>query len=134
MRIIVDSSALVAIAKGEPEREQFISAIADAKEALCSTVTIYETGTVLMKQKPDAAHDYAIQMVASLGLQIVPFTMVHMAIALEAYRRYGKGLGDRPYLNLGDCIIYALAKSLDAPLLFKGNDFPATDIQAVAVR
>jgi ribonuclease VapC len=59
---------------------------------------------------------------------MVPFTDAHLGSALDAYSRYGKGLGRRPHLNFGDCVSYALAKTLDAPLLFKGNDFAATDV------
>ena len=49
-------------------------------------------------------------------------------IAFDAYRRFGKGSGHGAALNFGDCFAYALAKRLDEPLLFKGDDFSRTDI------
>jgi ribonuclease VapC len=131
VKIVVDSSALVAIAVNEPEREPFVRTITDATEALCSAVTLYETGIVLIRKKLEAHSGHALSLVRALGLRVIPFTGEQAALALDAYRRFGKGLGRRPFLNLGDCVAYALARSLDAPLLFKGDDFHATDVQPV---
>ncbi|MGE3711410.1 MAG: type II toxin-antitoxin system VapC family toxin, partial [Hyphomicrobiaceae bacterium] len=61
-------------------------------------------------------------------LTTVPFDDTQAALAFEANRRYGKGYHSAR-LNLGDCAAYALARSLDVPLLFKGNDFTQTDIR-----
>lgn len=63
-------------------------------------------------------------------IRIEPWTQDHIAIAEDAFRRYGKGQGHPAQLNFGDCMSYALAKSLDVPLLFKGDDFRATDIRS----
>lgn len=130
LRIVVDSSALIAIADNESDRDTFVIRIEDADEVLCSAVTLYETGVVLIYKKIEARGDHVTALVETLGLQVVPFAGEQVTIALDAYRRYGKGLGHRPHLNFGDCISYALAKSLDLPLLFKGNDFAATDIKS----
>jgi ribonuclease VapC len=32
-------------------------------------------------------------------------------------------------LNFGDCFAYALARELNVPLLFKGDDFARTDVE-----
>ena len=64
-----------------------------------------------------------------LGVEIVPFFEPCISKALEAHSRFGKGIDPRARLNLGDCATYALAKVLDAPLLFKDSDFSQTDIQ-----
>jgi len=63
-----------------------------------------------------------------LAIEIVPFAEPYISGALEAYARYGKGIDPKARLNLGDCAAYALAKALNAPLLFKGEDFAATDV------
>ena len=49
---------------------------------------------------------------------------------MNAFDRYGKGVHSKARLNISDCAAYALAKTMNAPLLFKGNDFPETDVQA----
>jgi len=69
-------------------------------------------------------------LVASLEIDIVAFDARHVAEAQRAFRMYGKGR-HRAALNFGDCLAYALAKALDMPLLFKGNDFSLTDIKRV---
>jgi ribonuclease VapC len=74
------------------------------------------------------------ELIDELNLAIVPLATEHARIAREAFRRYGKGrgrgqAGKHPNLNFGDCFAYALAKALDAPLLFKGGDFALTDVK-----
>jgi len=64
------------------------------------------------------------------GMTVVEVSPRIADIALDAYRRFGKGTGHSAALNFGDCFSYALAKYLDAPVLFKGNDFSLTDIQS----
>jgi ribonuclease VapC len=64
-----------------------------------------------------------------IGVQIIPFTFEQARLALDAFKRFGKGRGAKASLNYGDCFAYALAKELDAPLLFKGKDFAATDLR-----
>ena len=61
---------------------------------------------------------------------VEPFDDDQAGIAFAAYRSYGKGSGHKAQLNLGDCAAYALATSLDLPLLFKGNDFTHTDVRS----
>lgn len=132
MRIVVDSSALIAIALSEPESAQFENKISSATEALCSTATVYESGVVLLHRNIRQDTNYALDLANALGLNVKPFDLPLVIVALQAYRRYGKGLGSKAQLNFGDCVSYALAKSLGAPLLYKGDDFAATDIQSAA--
>jgi ribonuclease VapC len=127
--IVVDSSALVAILKKEPDGPGFAAAIRDADRAVVSAVNVHETGMVLRARLgPDAIQDL-YDALAALDIEIVPFEAGDARAALEAFERYGKGLPNSAgNLNLCDCVAYALAKVLQAPLLFKGNDFAATDI------
>jgi len=69
------------------------------------------------------------RILASLGVEILPVTVQHARLALDAFKRFGKGRGAKASLNYGDCFVYALAKELQAPVLFKGDDFAQTDIQ-----
>ncbi len=68
------------------------------------------------------------QLLERFGLIVEPVTQEQVQIAREAFRRYGKGSGHPAGLNYGDCFAYALARYLDEPLLFVGNDFAQTDI------
>jgi ribonuclease VapC len=127
--IVIDSSALVAILEEEPEANQFLQLIHDSPRRLASAVIVYETGIVIGTRRGRESADEILAFLEALGIEIVPFAGPHIAGALAAYRRYGKGVHPKARLNLGDCIAYALAKSLDVPLLFKGTDFSATDIK-----
>ena len=69
------------------------------------------------------------RIVAALGTEITPFTPEQARLAFDAFKRFGKGRGTKASLNFGDCFAYALAKELQAPLLFRGNDFAHTDLQ-----
>ena len=126
--IVVDSSAIVAILKQEPEKDQFIEAIRATDRAFISAVNVHESGMVLRgRLGPDAVADF-YDLLAALDIEILPFGAEDARMALDAAERYGKGVSPVARLNLCDCAAYALAKSLDAPLLFKGDDFPQTDI------
>jgi ribonuclease VapC len=126
--IVVDSSALVAIHLAEPEAEEFSDLIADDDAPRASTFTIFETRTVLSFRGgiPTLREFEAWLRIARVGA--VAFDEQQSALAFDAYQRWGKG--NHPAgLNLGGCAAYALAKSLDAPLLFKGRDFARTDVR-----
>jgi len=69
-------------------------------------------------------------MIKEADIAVIPFTSEHCVLARAAYRAYGKGSGSRARLNFGDCFSYALAKSLNRPLLFKGDDFTHTDVKS----
>jgi len=71
-------------------------------------------------------------VITAIRVTIEPVTRGQITLARQAYRDYGKGRHPAG-LNYGDCFAYALAKSLDAPLLFKGNDFAQTDIKTVTL-
>lgn len=126
--IVIDSSALVAILNDEPERRQFIDAIVDHGDPRISASTYLETAMVLeLRVGARAARELDV-LIEDVGISIIPFDHAQATIARDAFRRYGKGL-HKAGLNFGDCFSYALAKALDAPLLFKGNDFALTDIK-----
>ena len=69
-------------------------------------------------------------MIHDFDIELVPLTSEQARLAFEAFKRFGKGRGAKAALNYGDCFVYALAKELGAPLLFKGGDFAQTDILA----
>jgi ribonuclease VapC len=126
--IVVDSSALVAIMRGEPEAALFLETIASADALLLSSVNYLETSMVLAGPKGDAAVWHPLEaFLARANIAVAPFDQEQARAAREAFLRFGKGRHPAA-LNFGDCAAYALAKARRAPLLFKGDDFPKTDI------
>ncbi len=129
--IVVDASALLAIIQGEPEANAFLSAIRGADRALVSAVTVLETGMVLRARRGAMGARELSGLLEATAVEIVPFDAASASSALDAFERYGKGINPKARLNLGDCAVYALAKDMNAPLLFKGKDFAGTDIPPV---
>ena len=129
--MIVDSSALLAILLNEPEQIPFSDVIAAANSRRVSAATLLETTMVIEGRLGDRGGVALDRLASDLKLQIVPFTIEHLELAREAFRRFGKGRHPAR-LNFGDCFAYALAKERGEPLLFKGDDFSRTDIEAAA--
>jgi ribonuclease VapC len=123
--VAVDASALVAIALGEPEAGAFASYLETAAEAYITPINVTETGLALVLRNGYFEPD---QFAGWISAQRVIERDVEGGLALDAYLRFGRGV-HRAALNLGDCFAYALAKQLDAPLLFKGRDFIFTDVR-----
>ena len=129
--VVVDTSVVVAIFKREADAPDLLARLAPFQKRTISAASFFEAAIVCEEwAKPAGAEDFDLT-IAVLRLEIVPSTLNQMNIAREAHRRFGKGRGSPAVLNFGDCFSYALAKELDAPLLFKGNDFKRTDIAAV---
>jgi len=125
--VVVDASALVAMALAEPERSAFEAVVADAEVLLATPVNLTEAGLVLvLRERRFTAAEYHRWLD---DLDIASSDLVGEPEALDAYLRWGKGV-HRAALNMGDCFAYALAKRLDAPLLYKGEDFPLTDVRS----
>ena len=125
--IIVDTSALFAIAANESERDAFIE-ILDSEKGLISTVTYVESVMVLTGRSKRLASARVDDLMRASGLEIVPVDESLANAAVNAFDRYGKGRHPAR-LDLSDCFAYGLAKSRNLPLLFKGDDFSKTDIQ-----
>jgi ribonuclease VapC len=126
--IVIDSSALVAILRDEPERRPFIDAIVDHGEPRLSAATYVEASMVMELRLGDRGGREIDVLIEDAGIAIVPVDQAQATLAREAFRRFGKGR-HRAALNFGDCFVYALAKTLDAPVLFKGDDFALTDLK-----
>lgn len=130
--IVIDTSAFVAILIKEPERAAFMAAIASTERRLVSAVTVLETRMVMHgRLGPSGVTDFN-QLLDDIGAEIIAFDISQATAAYLAFATWGKGIHPAARLNFGDCISYALAKSLNVSLLFKGNDFAATDIKSAA--
>jgi len=126
--VIVDSSALIAILREEPEAEEFAEALNLAPVRRISAVTYVETGIVTdCNRDPVLSHRFDT-LIEKAGIQVESVSRRQAEIARQAYRDFGKGR-HKAKLNLGDCFAYALAKEMDEPLLCKGDDFRRTDVE-----
>jgi ribonuclease VapC len=123
----VDTSALVAIFLLEPEAEQFAHTILGAPKAAISAANLLETGIILDDRIGRENSPELDEFIANIGIEIVPVTADQVGVARRAYRTYGRG-NHPAALNFGDCFAYALARTTEQPLLFKGTDFARTDI------
>lgn len=128
--MVVDTSALLAVIFEEPECTLFAELLATSETTLCSAVSVLEAGIVIEARKGKAASRDFRAFLGAARIKIVDFTPEQAGLAMEAWRRYGKG-NHKAALNLGDCCAYALSKAARRPLLFKGKDFPHTDVVAV---
>jgi ribonuclease VapC len=131
--MVVDTSALLAILQDEPERSSFNAVIEEAAARSISTATLVETSIVVgARVGADGLRDLDL-FLAKAEIAFVPVDAEQAGIARDAFLRFGRGRHPAG-LNYGDCFSYALAQFLGEPLLFKGEDFPQTDVASAAKR
>lgn len=128
--MVLDTSALIAILRAEPEAERLADAMAGALTLHLSAASYVEAAAVIDGSRDPVASRRFDELLDVMGVRIEPVTPAQARIAREAYRDFGRGSGHPARLNYGDCFAYALAKELGAPLLFKGDDFGHTDVEA----
>jgi ribonuclease VapC len=127
---VIDSSAIVAVFRGEPGADELFARAMRYQRRVMSASTWLECATVCEGKKDEGGGERFDRIASTLKLEVVAFSPQQAIFAREAFRRYGKGRQTKASLSFGDCFAYALAKDLGAPLLFKGNDFAQTDIAA----
>ena len=127
--MIVDSSAVLAILFSEPDARRHAGAIMAASPCSMSVANVLEASIVVERRGGDATAHELDTLLESAEIELVPVTIEHLEAARRAWRRFGKG-NHPAALNFGDCFAYALAKATGEPLLFKGEDFAQTDIEA----
>jgi ribonuclease VapC len=128
--IVVDSSALIAVFFEEPEKQAFQDILDGDERCVLSAVNAHETACVLRGRHGAGAVARFWQWLIDNEIEIVAFDEVQVRAAAVAFDRYGKGIDPKARLNLADCAAYALARTMNCPLLFKGNDFTETDVKA----
>ncbi len=130
--MIVDSSAVIAILRAEPEASEFSKTIASSDTCRMSAVSFVEAAVVIDGERDAIASRRLDDFFRLSKILVEAVTPSQAEIARQAYRDFGKGR-HKAGLNFGDCFVYALAKEKDEPLLFKGNDFRHTDIERVKI-
>ena len=130
--MVVDASALVAILLNEPEAESFIGALEAAASLSVSPTSVFETVAAIVRVRTCSVSDARVlvsDLLLEASIETAAITPEIGEAAITAFDRFGKGRHPAQ-LNMGDCYTYALAKVLRQPLLFKGDDFGRTDIEA----
>lgn len=128
--MIVDSSALIAILKGEPESADFSRVLEATRHSSMSAATYLEACVVIERLGIPTMRRHFEDAIQQSRIAIEPFTFEQATVASQAYRDYGKGSGHPAKLNFGDCFTYALARVKREPVLFKGDDFNHTDLRS----
>ncbi|HVN17156.1 MAG TPA: type II toxin-antitoxin system VapC family toxin [Dongiaceae bacterium] len=126
--MIVDSSAIIAVLRNEPDAREIGEALQKSPICRISAVTYVEAAIVTDSNRNPVLSHRLDDVLRDVRMRVEAVTPEQAQIARQAYRDFGKGR-HKAGLNLGDCFAYALAKDLDEPLLFKGSDFKHTDIE-----
>jgi ribonuclease VapC len=126
--VIVDTSAIVAILRREPEGTAFFDRVLEASRPAMSAAALVETAMVIEGRGGRQAGADLDNFLARAEIEIVAVTADTARSAREAWRIWGKG-NHPARLNLGDCFAYALAQERGEPLLFRGDDFARTDVR-----
>jgi ribonuclease VapC len=128
--MVVDTSAFLAVLLREEEAEDFSVLMAEAPMLLMSAATKLEASLVAEGSRFGATSEAVEALCQALDIQVLPFDQSHLLWALRGWREFGKGR-HRAGLNLGDCFSYGLARALNMPLLYKGDDFKRTDVRSL---
>jgi len=124
--IVVDTSALIAIAQDEPQAQDCMKILSQAERILISAGTLTELLILASRRKLRAALS---DLFVVLNPEVIPATADSAHRSAEAYEKWGKGVHPAR-LNFGDCFAYELAMSFQCPLLYIGQDFAQTDVQS----
>lgn len=132
MTVLVDASALVAMATREAEAGTLTDLLDEHDDRLCCAIGIWEATLAIARKRKVAVAEARAELDVlcdDLRLRLVPIALAEGHAALNAFTRYGKGTTHPAQLNMGDCFAYACAETNDARLLYKGDDFSHTDLR-----
>jgi ribonuclease VapC len=127
--IVLDSSILVGIIKGEEGSDRLLDLLVD-EECAIGAPTLVETRAWCAMNLVGHTSRWLEDFVAAQSVSVVPFGRSMADVASKAFVAFGRTSGHPAKLNFGDCMAYAVAAELRAPLLFKGDDFGHTDVMA----
>jgi ribonuclease VapC len=128
--MIVDTSAVIAILRGEPQAEQLADTVLAAGGASMSAASYVEAAAVVDRVGDPVLSRRLDELLELLHIELAPFDAAQAGAARAAYADFGKGSGHPAGLNFGDCLAYGLAKATGQPLLYVGDDFAQTDLRS----
>jgi ribonuclease VapC len=127
--IVVDSSVLVGIIKGEQESDRFLDLLA-AEDCAVGAPTLVEARAWCAMNLAGRTSRWLEDFIDGEGVSVVPLSRDMADVASQAFATFGRASGHPARLNFGDCMAYAVSAVMQAPLLFKGKDFGRTDVMA----
>ncbi|MBM3745204.1 MAG: type II toxin-antitoxin system VapC family toxin [Acidobacteria bacterium] len=127
--MVLDTSAIVGILLGDPERQRLLAEIDRSPLVAVGAPTLFECAMVVSSRLHCDARPRLIEFLRRAEVETIPFTREHYEVASDAFFRYGKGRHPAA-LNFGDCLAYAVARLSGLPLLYIGDDFSKTDLTA----
>ncbi len=130
--MVLDSSAVIAILFDEPERRAFTQAIERDPRRLISAGNLLECALLTEARRGESAGRELDLLLHRAEVQTIAVDADQVELARSAWRRFGKGRHPAA-LNFGDCFAYALSATTGEALLFKGDDFPRTDVAVASV-
>jgi ribonuclease VapC len=128
--MVIDTSAVLAWLKNEPERARIVAALEAHPVRRMSAVSLLEAQIVVRGREHPTLFGKLHRFLEEIETVVTSFDEQQARLAADAFQRFGKGQGHPAQLNMGDCAAYALAKALNEPLLFVGNDFSQTDVES----
>ena len=120
----------MAVLRAEADAPRFAAALESITPLTMSAGTLQELGIAVLHKRGPKRLPELFDLIEAIGIDIAPVSEQSARDAIDAYSRFGKGTRHPAQLNFGDCFAYALAKALDEPLLYKGDDFARTDIRS----
>jgi len=127
--MVIDTSAIVAILRDEPQAVRLERALVADQIRLVPATCVLEARMVLVSRRGEHALAEIDLWLKKIEAAIIAVDADLVDLATQGWLTYGKGRHPAA-LNFADCISYALSKRADEPLLFIGNDFAQTDIEA----
>jgi ribonuclease VapC len=127
--MVIDTSAILAVLLFEPEAQEIARLMRQSRKRLAPASVILEASIVLLARHGEMGWRMLDEFRQSAAIETISFDEGQALAARDAFRRFGKGRHPAG-LNFGDCMSYALAKTEMMPLLFKGDDFRLTDVEA----
>lgn len=127
--MILDSSAVLAVVLREKRSRRLREAMERVEVLAIGAPTLFETGMVAFGRSGERGREFVLRFLSEQGVEVIPFDARHWRVAVDAFARFGKGRHPAA-LNYGDCMTYASARVAGMPLLFTGNDFARTDLEA----
>lgn len=126
---VVDSSALLCIAKGEPAAHSFLNEMGKVSKLYISAATHAEVILATMAVQADGAVDAMEQLIAAFRIETVDFGGGDIRGYKDAAMKYHLKAKPPGLLNMADVFSFQLAVKMDLPLFFQGKDFLKTPVK-----
>ncbi|RVA54928.1 type II toxin-antitoxin system VapC family toxin, partial [Mesorhizobium sp. M7A.F.Ca.CA.004.09.1.2] len=97
--MVIDTSAILAILKQEPDAPVIAQRLAGNQLMFMSAATLMECGTVVVGRYGAAGTAELRGLLERLKVTIVALTAEHAQAGIEAYALYGRGTGHPAKLN-----------------------------------